>query len=994
MFVSGPNVTASPQQKTPLSYPHQPVRSVLFGTTHPSQPTPVHTPTTVSKFKKIRYRIKASIAHRLGQVTVEELQLWDKVAKAAPFQEIYTLLELGVNPNKPYPHPPYRAKRLLKEAFNQYNPHNVENQQQVISLLLQYGADPNPPLGKIPDFDLDSEWKQKNRWFQSQLLAYGANPTNTFMSEIVQSEEEPLYKDFLAAGAALRAPDKVFDSELMQAGLSHNEDAVKIFIKHGASLPPYTSEVQHYLNHTPHRIKKHLLAAGLDPNGMPTLLKQSIEHGGPIEWIEGLLIAGADPNPWKPKEVEAQYPNIPILLAFSHENKAAFQLLLKYGAVFPPQFLKNLLYNRQASQWFTPLLANGLDPNSKILCKSPPLQGETLNTLLFHSLENGQFKLAKALLASGANPEGRGKYGWTLMHWAAYYNDLPLLQRCVELGMDPNDHQTHDQSTPIMVAALKGSAAMMNFLLENGADPHREDIYNNTLLHYAASNPELACLERALSLGVTLTQENKQGQTALDKAIQSCRQENLKRLIQCYQEKALPIPDRSLAQAVVGIKPSASKFLLAHGADPNQLTLDGQHPLSLLLDDTSDFATRINLTEVLVKYGADTTVLSSLHQLLAALYLQQPQALLQSFLKHAHALDANAFYKIFKLVDDQGSVEQWQRFVPELLTIIDHLPPIAKTDKVINAASEAITRFYSYIHSDQNGPSVGHLERIALQNWARIGTLGLSFSRWRFDAMTRWKGVAPQEQCSLLEASGLFKPTPLRADDATYHRSFTHNDPETGLFIELRRAYISISQPELGTLVIRNSSHVFGRDLFKETAYYKPDKTYTGGEDLVNPEELSLSDGFESVLSKRLNRTIETQKEVHAKIGSLILAFEKTMERYIAWKCDFKNGLPPPGFEALLSTALKSTEHNGTASPFGKQKNLRLAWVHPTKLPVIIKALELKAPEIQAEARAFLLRRAHRSSATETYPRLIEFLSFGLSHGLELVLTPATDSAL
>lgn len=997
-----PHCTRAPEE-IPQGKPSGKQPAVItFGASQHYDPLPSVPP--IPLINRISYRVRAAFYHSLGQRTPEELRLWKKVTNCDNWREIAPLLALGVNPNTRCQ---YVSKTLLKEAIEQRSAYNTENQDRVIRLLLHYGADPSRGLMAAPFCDDEPGKTLSDDPVNALLLAYGAIPPQNIskvLSKASLSHKTFLAaescKTFLAAGTQIRTPTSAQDCDLYQASLYHPGEIVETLIKYGASLPRDLAEVSKILKELvqPHRWEslKALLSVGVPPNiplsshfyssevpSMSTLLSEGIIRHAPPQWIETLLAAGANPN-----QPMGQGPSSPPLhLAISHENEPAINLLLKYGASLSgTSAFEAVVTEQQLTQRAHRFLAYGQDPNE--------LTSDQKNSLLFYAAQKGNPKLIRPLLAAGADPMGRDDRGWTLLHWAAYYNDLSLARQCLTLGLQANDNQSKDHSTPLLVAASHGSPEFMALLLEHGADPMAVDIFGNTLLHYAVTSQDLKCLEKALERGVDPFQKNKHEETPLKKSILRYREKSLARLLKLYREKNQPLEQNLISTAIQSQNLPGLKVLLEAGLSPNKPDTEGHLPLSKVFLESIAFGLRINLIETLKHFGADPARLPPDDQLLTALHLQNPQMLINVFLKNQNTLRHTTLNKLFEIIDAEGTLETWKSFVPELLAIVDHLPPSARTSEMLNDASEAITRTYSYLYDNQEGPSVRKLERISLQNWGQLGTLGLSFSRWRFDAMTRWKGLGPQEEPSLLEASGLFTPSPPRLHDGTYQRSFTHTNPETGLCIELRRAYISISQPELGTLVIRNSSQVFGRDLLEEPAYYRPDKTYTGGDDLVNPKELNFFGGFESVLSKQLHQTLKQQKEVHAKIEALILAFEKTMDRYVAWKCDFKNGLPPPGFEALLSTALKSTEHNGTASPFGKQKNLRLAWVHPTKLPVILKALELTAPEIQAEARAFLSRRSHRSSATETYPHLIEFLSFGLRQGLELVLTPATDSAL
>lgn len=343
---------------------------------------------------------------------------------------------------------------------------------------------------------------------------------------------------------------------------------------------------------------------------------------------------------------------------------------------------------------------------------------------------------------------------------------------------------------------------------------------------------------------------------------------------------------------------------------------------------------------------------------------------------------------------DTGNMTYGKELLPEAMAMIkqfaamipDHVEEETRLS-ALNVASEGLTRLYDY----NKPPVIPQIKGITLNNWATIGTLGLSFSKWKFDTMRRWKGVGPMQKVSLMEESGFFKPAPARENDTTYYGGYLRHNPKTDVSIELRRAYIVISKPGLGTLVIRNSSPVFGRNLMAEPAYFHPEKVFGESTSLFNPDEDLKDIAFQGVLSKPLNQP-GFQKQNQKNIRVLLELFEAEMEPYIGWKCGFKGGKPPAGFKELLHSALMSAQNDGVSSPFGKTKNVRLAWVNRYDLPFPVRTLEVMDPAVQVELSLMLgileKRTAIRNDQeyATRMPRLMQFLNDGLSKNLELVL--------
>ena len=382
-----------------------------------------------------------------------------------------------------------------------------------------------------------------------------------------------------------------------------------------------------------------------------------------------------------------------------------------------------------------------------------------------------------------------------------------------------------------------------------------------------------------------------------------------------------------------------------------------------------------------------------------------PTQLLNHVVMNLDHLHPQTLYTLYHDVEYGGEPgkEMGQRALPELMALMGPYFSLTRKKALTSAedhwgiVSGAITRLYDYI-----GVGIYSLERAAIENWTRIGTTGLSFSKWQFDAMTRWKGQGPMEQKSLLEASGLFQKIPPRPNDATYHGGYFHYDEDTGVAIELRRAYMVISSPNGGALVIRNSSPVFGRDKLAEPAYYSDITWYNSLDNLFDPEDAMGDDAernrFDSVIGVRLNKTIESQREHHGRIRFLLDAYEQLMQQYTTWKCGFEKGKPPAGFAPLLQAATQSTQAQGSG-PFSTLRPTRLAWVDPFALPYPLKVFDLAEAKNQVEAAFYqsLFNQPRPIRDVAEYdtrmPKLKAFLSEGLEKGWELILTPPAAKA-
>lgn len=655
------------------------------------------------------------------------------------------------------------------------------------------------------------------------------------------------------------------------------------------------------------------------------------------------------------------------------------------------------------------LFVKGLDVN---------LKNSHDNTALHAAVHAGRREVVDWLLSQGANPNLMNEDRISPLLLAARYKDEQMVARLIDCGADPNfigiylesllTGELNDKNLgtvevllknganpncpngfgtrPLHVAVSRKQPRVLKLLLDYGAKMDLPGNRNNEpLLMHAVENGDKACLRVLLDAGVPLDLQDSGGMTAVYEAAVTHKTEMLEMLLAAGANPDLPDEEGNtpLHFAVQRNFPLVVDLLARHGADVNAVNLRGESVLYKALLNQNP-----TMLDILHSRGVKPETLSVSQQL--ALYLNDPKAFLDHFSRYSDGLQNDVLMDIYNAVEFNLPKETGLKLLPELMAMLGPYRRKNWFGTDLGHSTAALTRLFDYIQGPEDR-RVGQVFGVTFNNWAKLGTLGLSFSRWKFDAMQRWKAAGPMSQPSLLEQSGLFKAIGPRRDDKIYHRGFLHYDPGTGLSIEMRRAYIAISKPGLGTLVIRNSSHQFGRDLLPMPAYYGAMKVYGDGMDRVEPEDVLGGNGFLHVLNKTLNHA-EGQQENQEQISALLEAFDQVMSKYVAWKCDFKNGIPPQGFVEILKTALMSAKGDGASSPFGKIKNLRLAWVNPYALPSPVETYDLTTPAHQQEAALYLdvLSKRKQVQTSQEYhqkmPELIAFLNKGLLRGLELTL--------
>ena len=93
----------------------------------------------------------------------------------------------------------------------------------------------------------------------------------------------------------------------------------------------------------------------------------------------------------------------------------------------------------------------------------------------------GQEDVAQRLIKKGADVN---KTGWTPLHYAASGGNVPLLKLLIE-NHAYIDAESPNGTTPLMMAAMYGTGAAVELLLQEGADPRLTNQQGLTALQFA-----------------------------------------------------------------------------------------------------------------------------------------------------------------------------------------------------------------------------------------------------------------------------------------------------------------------------------------------------------------------------------------------------------------------------------------------------------------------------------------------------------------------------
>ncbi|UZP40540.1 hypothetical protein NXS19_008356 [Fusarium pseudograminearum] len=234
----------------------------------------------------------------------------------------------------------------------------------------------------------------------------------------------------------------------------------------------------------------------------------------------------------------------------------------------------------------------------------------------------GRMDICKLLLKYGADPDltPEGAVTTPLIQ-AVTRGDLDMVKLLVEYKVTIDKGETSVWSrTPMHVAVDSKKPAIVQYLLEQGADPNVRDsegvppiasavkagdpdvVNETTLLHEAISRPET--LRILLQHGADITMTNKWSHTALDVAIGSNYLTSVRIILETSRDKldlGSESTRRALYEAVTSGFTHVVGALLEAGADVNTVNVNGESLLMLAVKHNRES----NMVCTILEYNPD-----------------------------------------------------------------------------------------------------------------------------------------------------------------------------------------------------------------------------------------------------------------------------------------------------------------------------------------------------------------------------------------------------
>jgi ankyrin repeat protein len=203
----------------------------------------------------------------------------------------------------------------------------------------------------------------------------------------------------------------------------------------------------------------------------------------------------------------------------------------------------------------------------------------SLNKEFLIAATRDDLNAVKDYLAQGADINAEDTGGDSALHHAVYMQNMDMARFLLSKGID-KEHQSHFGWTPLIAAASYKQPGMVEFLLEQGANPDAQ-VPNGgwSALYYAVQEKNIEVLKVLLKAPLNINATNTSQETPLMHAAWAAGE----------KEDRLPVV----------------KALLEAGADPNTKDKRGNTALMHAVFQHQDFPGIVDVMRALIDAGAD-----------------------------------------------------------------------------------------------------------------------------------------------------------------------------------------------------------------------------------------------------------------------------------------------------------------------------------------------------------------------------------------------------
>nr|XP_039255448.1 ankyrin repeat domain-containing protein 10-like [Styela clava] len=173
-------------------------------------------------------------------------------------------------------------------------------------------------------------------------------------------------------------------------------------------------------------------------------------------------------------------------------------------------------------------------------------------------------------------------YGWTPIHWAAYFGKTQCLDVLLAFGVGANLSTTKFKQTPCHIASFGGHPKCLVKLLRSGANFHAQDYLGETPIHKAARVGNIEAIGVLLTNGSRVNLCNNNGHTPCDLA----RMQGFQECVRLLESSALQEVSRNNKHGASGLIVHRLNGNINNGRHPPDVN-GNMRPRKRMLDDES-----------------------------------------------------------------------------------------------------------------------------------------------------------------------------------------------------------------------------------------------------------------------------------------------------------------------------------------------------------------------------------------------------------------------
>lgn len=190
---------------------------------------------------------------------------------------------------------------------------------------------------------------------------------------------------------------------------------------------------------------------------------------------------------------------------------------------------------------------------------------------LADAAEKSDHATIRTLLKQHADVDASQEDGMTALHWAAHRDDLETARLLAGASVAVTNRFG---VTPLSLACQNGSTAMVELLLERGADPNTLVRGGETVLMTAARTGQPGPVKALLARGAKVDAKERRGQTALMWAAADGHAAVVELLLKAGADFRTPLPDSGFTPlffAARAGRTEVARVLLKAGADVSEV---------------------------------------------------------------------------------------------------------------------------------------------------------------------------------------------------------------------------------------------------------------------------------------------------------------------------------------------------------------------------------------------------------------------------------------